>query len=135
MNLNLNLLFFLILGSSFCNGYRILAIFPFHGKSHWNFLQQVAKVLAVEGNQIDVVSHFPQKNKLPNYTDIVRLPKVGDPPIVDYQILQTEKDVFEEIHYLTVEMCEYLQLPELVDLIQNQRRKPTYDLLIVHVRS
>ncbi|XP_069682313.1 UDP-glycosyltransferase UGT5-like isoform X2 [Periplaneta americana] len=52
------------------SGARILAIFPYIGKSHFNAFEPFIKELAARGHQLVVVSHFPQKHAIANYTDI-----------------------------------------------------------------
>lgn len=49
---------------------RILAIFPYNGKSHFDVFEPFVKELAARGHQVVVVSHFPQKQPVTNYTDI-----------------------------------------------------------------
>ncbi|KAJ8883309.1 hypothetical protein PR048_015152 [Dryococelus australis] len=49
---------------------RILGVFQFNGKSHFIVFEALMKALAAKGHQVVVVSHFPQKNPVPNYTDI-----------------------------------------------------------------
>lgn len=49
---------------------RILAIFPYIGKSHFDVFEPFVKELAARGHQVVVVSHFPQKQPVTNYTDI-----------------------------------------------------------------
>ncbi|PSN46987.1 hypothetical protein C0J52_17341 [Blattella germanica] len=49
---------------------RILALFQFNGKSHFVMFEALLKGLAAKGHDVVVVSHFPQKNPVQNYTDI-----------------------------------------------------------------
>lgn len=41
-------------------GYKVLAIFPFSGKSHFNMLRTVSDELVARGHDVTVVSHFPE---------------------------------------------------------------------------
>uniref|UniRef100_A0A6M2DZS4 UDP-glucuronosyltransferase n=1 Tax=Xenopsylla cheopis TaxID=163159 RepID=A0A6M2DZS4_XENCH len=52
------------------NGARILGLFPFTAKSHFNVMEPIVKELASRGHQLTVVSNFPHKTKSQNYTDI-----------------------------------------------------------------
>ncbi|XP_063241754.1 UDP-glucosyltransferase 2-like [Bacillus rossius redtenbacheri] len=49
---------------------RILGIFQLNSKSHFIVAEALMKGLAARGHQVVVMSHFPQKNPVPNYTDI-----------------------------------------------------------------
>ncbi|RZC34097.1 UDP-glucuronosyltransferase 1-7C-like [Asbolus verrucosus] len=61
--------------------YKILGLFPHPGKSHVDVFLSLTKALAKKGHEITVVSHFPLKTPLPNYTDV----RLGDAssPLVD----------------------------------------------------
>ncbi|KAJ9574473.1 hypothetical protein L9F63_008361, partial [Diploptera punctata] len=52
------------------SGARILGVFPHVTKSHFVMAEQLMKGLASKGHEVVVLSHFPQKEKIPNYTDI-----------------------------------------------------------------
>jgi glucuronosyltransferase len=52
------------------SGARILALFPYIGKSHFDVFEPFVKELAARGHQVVVLSHFPQKQPITNYTDI-----------------------------------------------------------------
>ncbi|XP_066998493.2 UDP-glycosyltransferase UGT5 [Anabrus simplex] len=49
---------------------RILGLFHYNGRSHFVMFEALLKGLAAKGHDVTVVSHFPQKKKLPNYTDL-----------------------------------------------------------------
>jgi len=55
-------------------GARILAVFPFPSPSHLHVLNALTKALAAKGHQMVVVSPFPQKNPIANYTDVDLMP-------------------------------------------------------------
>lgn len=115
------------------DGYRILAIFPFHGKSHMGVLEQTAKALAKQGHQVDVISHFPLQEPFPNYTDIIALPKTGTQASIDFKTLSSVEGTTNWIYEKMRNICEYLGVLEVQELIQNQRKNVTYDLVLVHV--
>jgi glucuronosyltransferase len=50
---------------------NILGIFPFHAKSHAIINTALMRELANRGHNVTVLSMHPQKDNLPNYTDIV----------------------------------------------------------------
>jgi glucuronosyltransferase len=49
---------------------KILALFPYIGKSHFDVFEPFVKELAARGHHVVVLSHFPQKEPIPNYTDV-----------------------------------------------------------------
>ncbi|KAG8034235.1 hypothetical protein G9C98_001320, partial [Cotesia typhae] len=49
---------------------KILGLFPLAGRSHFIPPARLMRELAAKGHQVDVVSHFPLKNPVPNYRDI-----------------------------------------------------------------
>jgi glucuronosyltransferase len=65
---------FIVTLTSWCvstaSGARILALFPYIGKSHFDVFEPFVKELAARGHQVVVLSHFPQKQPITNYTDI-----------------------------------------------------------------
>lgn len=69
--LNLRTLILALMLIQCANGLRILGIFPHLGASHFRFFQPIMKRLAEVGHQVTVISAFPEKNPLQNYTDLV----------------------------------------------------------------
>lgn len=63
-------LFFLSFLVTFSQCHNILVVFPHYGKSHFLLYERLLKVLASRGNNVTVISYFPQKRPIPNYTDI-----------------------------------------------------------------
>lgn len=49
---------------------KILVLFPHPGKSHFDVFYPLLKALSERGNQLTVISHFPQKNQTNFYRDI-----------------------------------------------------------------
>lgn len=61
----------LLTGSSYLtNAYKILCLFPHVAKSHFVMAEALMQGLAAKGHQVTMISHFPQKNPIPNYRDI-----------------------------------------------------------------
>jgi glucuronosyltransferase len=54
--------------------YDILALFPHPWKSHVDVFLPLTKALAEKGHRVTVVSHFPLKSPVDNYTDV----RLGD---------------------------------------------------------
>lgn len=48
-----------------CQSFRILTLLPTPIKSHFHFIEVILKELANKGNEIHVVSHFPQEQPIP----------------------------------------------------------------------
>ncbi|XP_025159918.1 UDP-glucuronosyltransferase isoform X2 [Harpegnathos saltator] len=118
------------------NTYRILGIVPFHAPSHWVMIQPLMKGLAQRGHQVDVVSHFPQRKPIPNYTDISL---VGSVPEVRNNMSAPEVLSFNGFSMKHVtqtagsKVCELLGHPVLQNLIKNPPQDPPYDLVIIQV--
>lgn len=45
--------------------HNILGIFPLQSTSHYVMFERLLKTLAAEGHDVDVISHFPQQEKIP----------------------------------------------------------------------
>lgn len=116
------------------DAYKILAIFPFSGKSHQLVLQQVGISLASKGHQVDVVSHYQLKRPVPNYTNIIHITNVEPPQFADYEYLTTPEK-FDILRPMVEEFCSILEHPVLQKLLRSEKIKPSYDAVIVHVRS
>jgi glucuronosyltransferase len=52
------------------DGAKVLGIFPFEGKSHFTVASALLRELADRGHDVTVVSHYPQTEKIANYTDV-----------------------------------------------------------------
>lgn len=52
------------------SGFKILALLPYFGKSHWEVSRPLLEELARRGNNVTVLSHFPRETPLKNYRDI-----------------------------------------------------------------
>lgn len=133
MNINFLLSFGFLLSVSLCSGYRILAIFPMNGRSHFKVLEQIAKALAEKGHQVDVVSTFKQQHYFPNYTDIVTLKMDIVQSGFPFNEFSSRSNAIKVGHFVSRKMCHGLGDPELMKIIKNPPNNPPYDLLMVHV--
>ncbi|KAG5861611.1 hypothetical protein JTB14_023606 [Gonioctena quinquepunctata] len=52
------------------NSKRILGIYSHIGKSHFNFGAIILRELAKRGHEVTMVSLYPLKQSIPNYTDV-----------------------------------------------------------------
>ncbi|XP_036145525.1 uncharacterized protein LOC105840599 [Monomorium pharaonis] len=120
---------------SVCDGYRLLALFPFQGKSHFVMFEQLIKGLARKGHQIDVVSQFPLKKPYPNYTDIVTLPT----PLIlvnnmTYDLMLEYTRVNPAHIVATIggnDICNFLRYPAIKEL--SRPKNPPYDAVLMEV--
>lgn len=55
---------------SITNGANILGVFPINGRSHWAVYESLMKALAARGHNVTVITSFPQKTPVANWTDI-----------------------------------------------------------------
>lgn len=133
MKVNLVLWALAVFGASSCSGYRILAIFPFKGKSHFSVMEQISKTLAEKGHQVDVVSGFSLEKPFPNYTEIFKVPNPKPHEGAVWEEMIDRNEIWKAVHGLERDMCELLGLPEFNKLIKNPPQNPPYDLILSHV--
>ncbi|XP_067210641.1 UDP-glycosyltransferase UGT5-like [Linepithema humile] len=132
------LIFPWLLCSSICHGYRFLAIFPFNSHSHFMMFEQLVKGLIKKGHQIDVISNFPLKKPYPNYTDIVSFtPPVTLTNSLTYEFLTETlvgiSPVFIVAGIAGNDLCKYLALPKIQELVRNPPKDPPYDAVLMEV--
>ncbi|XP_019847317.2 UDP-glycosyltransferase UGT5 [Bactrocera dorsalis] len=113
---------------------KILAIFPFQGRSQYICVENYLKALAARGHEVTVISEFPQKKQVPNFRDVTIINKerlFEDFPLDDFM---TTVSKWEElnwgIEYLTAPTRRVLEHPEVQKWLANG---VTFDLLIVEV--
>ncbi|XP_043467692.1 UDP-glucosyltransferase 2-like [Leptopilina heterotoma] len=117
------------------DGYKILSISPFTGKSHNNMLESVAKALALKGHQVDVVSQFVLKNPPKNYRTIINLDGTMPAQINNWTIEMIndfkKSDLIPTVtkHYGN-NFCDLMALDALQKLIKQSSKDRSYDLLI-----
>ena len=116
-------------------GYRILCVLPFNGKSHFVMFEALCQGLAKRGHQIDVISHFPSKKPIANYTDIVDLSGTRKNVVNNFSV-QFGKNIDSSLLYYVVEvfgnsLCELLGHEKMQQFINNPPNDPPYDLVIV----
>ncbi|XP_043467685.1 UDP-glycosyltransferase UGT5-like [Leptopilina heterotoma] len=115
-------------------GARILGIFPLPGKSHAILGEQIMKVLAKKGHNVDVISHFPMKNKFPNYND---LSLQGSAEVItnnlNYSMVKTVSiNSIKQLLDMTGDpVCNLLHHNTFQNIIKNPPKDPPYDLVIV----
>lgn len=94
------------------------------------------KGLAKRGHQVDVVTHFPLKKPIPNYTDISL---EGSLPHVVNNVTASDIKGFGSLSVAALtyiagtENCKLLDHPKMRELIENPPQDPPYDIVIVEV--
>lgn len=126
-----------ILLASVCNGYRILGVFAFCGKSHFVMFEQLMKGLARHGHQVDVISSFPLKKPYPNYTDLIVLEPsrylVNNFTYSEMRTVLTTMVVQAVSGLGGNEVCEHLANPQIQELLRDPPRNPPYDAVIIEI--
>ncbi|KAJ9574470.1 hypothetical protein L9F63_008358, partial [Diploptera punctata] len=111
---------------------RILGLFPYTGKSHFQVSGALMEGLARRGHQVVVLSHFPMKHPPPNYIDIslqgIMNTKVENLPIqdaVDEGIIRNMENIIKS----GIEACETsLASTPVQNLIKSEEK---FDLIVV----
>ena len=113
---------------------RFLIILPTLEKSHSTTLQPYLKALVAKGHEMVVISYFPQKESVANYTDIV----LGDPLMtpslekgISLEYVQSVKNpIFNVIHLAKygVHTCEIVLSHPLVKRLIRSDEK--FDVVI-----
>ncbi|KAL0107030.1 hypothetical protein PUN28_015526 [Cardiocondyla obscurior] len=137
MKILLSIFYAILLCDQIANGYRILGVFPLHGKSHWIVNEALMKDLARRGHQVDVITHFPQKKPIPNYKDI-SLKDTLPPTVNNISAADLERFGGSPKIPVLVQMggdviCNLLGHPKLQELIKNPPQDPPYDLVILEL--
>lgn len=126
-----------LLCCQFANGLRILGVFPVHARSHWSMTGKLMSTLAQRGHRVDVITNFPLKAPIPNYTDISitrPLEQVINSLTASNLTELTSQDLSIMVERIGNSMCKVLGLPQVQQLIKNPPNDPPYDLVIVEVR-
>uniref|UniRef100_A0A0C9QQI9 MacB_0 protein n=1 Tax=Fopius arisanus TaxID=64838 RepID=A0A0C9QQI9_9HYME len=126
--------FLLIINNENASALRVLAIYPFPGKSHSIGAEHLLEEMTHRGHTVDVVSHFPREKPIPNYRDIslrglaaVFANSVTYDKIRQYNFIHPR----EFVELAGTGVCDLLGQPVLQELMKTP--KGTYDVVIVHV--
>ncbi|XP_017795599.1 PREDICTED: UDP-glucuronosyltransferase 2C1-like [Habropoda laboriosa] len=116
------------------DAYRILCVFPFNGKSHFQMFEALCKGLAKRGHQIDMISHFPSKKSIANYTDIIDLTGVGE-QVVNSFTVEYGRSIQQSLTYHMATgfggaLCHAMGIEKMQKFIKNPPNDPPYDLVI-----
>lgn len=138
---NMKVLFCLILAASVNvnEAYRILCVLPYNGWSHFTMFEVICKGLAKKGHQIDMISHFPTKTPIANYTDIIDLRATGGGAMVDIPINYARSIDQWCTYYIATDygsyFCHLMGTESMQKFIKNPPNDPPYDLVITEVNT
>ncbi|KAK2582185.1 hypothetical protein KPH14_004541 [Odynerus spinipes] len=134
---NLSLVIIVVLSIVFgtTEAARILAIFPFQARSHYIVYEPLLKKLVERGHEVVSISHFPQKQKILNFTDVDISPTlptlISNMPVSTFLNSTTQKNIKYLLHFAGVEICEpVLSYPEVKKILDS---KDTFDALFVEI--
>ena len=119
-----------------CEGLKVLGIFPFNGKSHFNTYEKLMKGLAEKGHEVDVYNHFPQKKSIPNYKDFnlagMLPPRVNNLPYSNLTRYNGKKMNFEVLQKVAGEsICDLMKNSAFQELFKTTKK---YDVVITEVK-
>lgn len=109
-------------------GARILAIFPFNAKSHYNVFEPLLKRLSARGHEIVAVTHFPQKIRLANFTDLdISSGFPNQMNTLPFFVGNTWQKIYV---FCRTEICDSLGHSEIKSLINAKKH---FDLLVIEI--
>ncbi|XP_017754841.1 PREDICTED: UDP-glucuronosyltransferase 1-9-like [Eufriesea mexicana] len=118
-----------------CDGLRILGLFPLNGKSHWVMAERLMVSLAERGHEVDVVTHFPLKNPPLNYNQISlegSLPSVVN-NLNASNVTSIKSNDLKLLTYMAGDqICQLMGHPKLQSLIKNSPKKQ-YDVIVLEL--
>lgn len=125
----------IVLTFCFAEGYNILAIFPYQGRSHNIMFEPLMKGLARAGHNVDVVSHFVPKDPPPGFNHISLKGSlhfyVNNMTVTKASNMNT---VTGCVHFISGQephdLCNLMRLPQLQNILHTKKK---YDLMITEV--
>lgn len=112
-------------------------MFPYNGKSHYQVTEALCKALAENGHQIDMISHFPSKTPIANYTDVVNLLGTRKAVVNSFSLDNARQIDTATTFYIATtfgsELCKLMGHKDMQKLIKNPPNNPPYDLVITEV--
>ncbi|XP_043268666.1 UDP-glycosyltransferase UGT5-like [Venturia canescens] len=116
-------------------GYRILGIFPFCSKSHQMMFDALSKGLARRGHQLEIVTCFPPKKPIANFTVLMNVENSQTPLVNSWTVdlaLNVGSDTLKAIiEVYGNDLCHLMGREEMQRIIKNPPKDPPYDLIIV----
>ncbi|XP_067012380.2 UDP-glucosyltransferase 2 isoform X2 [Anabrus simplex] len=127
--------FFLVLAAGASNCARILALFPVPAKSHVISFSALTQELARRGHQVTVVSGFPVKPPMANYTDITVHTSFSEedmPNMFKFREHNSTHSMLTMIWDMGLKWCEReLKHPNVQKFIEDKESQ--FDLIILEV--
>lgn len=120
-----------ILACGWCDGLRILALFPITGKSHWIMEERLMIKLAERGHHVDIYTHFPMKNPPKNYNQysLAGSLEIAVNSITADNVTHFGNVNLEKMSYIAGDrLCDLMKHPHIQKLIKNPPKEP-YDLI------
>ncbi|XP_032453936.1 uncharacterized protein LOC100123458 [Nasonia vitripennis] len=136
-NLYLTILISILFYTQPITSLRILGLFPFQMRSHYVMCEELMRGLAAKGHRVDIYSHFPLKQKLPNYHDyslVGTLPAVSNNVTFEVASIASGPDMIR--HWLEsagIPICRLLDLPMFQKLLHDPPMDPPYDLIVTEL--
>ncbi|XP_014285748.1 UDP-glycosyltransferase UGT5 isoform X2 [Halyomorpha halys] len=112
---------------------RILAIFPFSARSHFNMYEALLDELHARGHHLTVISHFPKKNATARYRDISL---VGEVKSLNANMSLSDMNnfgLYDNLKLLNEQIDDYVpifEVPEVNDLINSNE---SFDLILTEI--
>ncbi|XP_046745933.1 UDP-glucosyltransferase 2-like [Diprion similis] len=124
----------ILAGVCITEGSKILAIFPFQGRSHNVMFEPILIGLARAGHSIDVVSHFPPKEPVEGLNHISlkgTLHFYVNNMTASFARTMTGVKAVDFISYQEPnDLCNLMRLPQLQNVINTDKK---YDLMLTEV--
>lgn len=118
---------------------RILCIFPYNGRSHYQVTGALCQALAERGHQIDMISHFSPKTPIANYTHIVNLQGTRKAVVNSFTLKYAKQIDSAVVFYIATtfgnELCDLMGHERMQKFIKNPPNDPPYDLVITEVNK
>ncbi|KAF7998051.1 hypothetical protein HCN44_009449 [Aphidius gifuensis] len=128
------LLVIFITHNNYTESLRILGIFPLAGKSHFYTGEKILKSLVKKGHSVDMLSHFPQKKSIVNYTDISIAGSIEE-ATNNLEFKEAIKFQPTSMKYFVEEggnkICDLLSHKEIQLLLS--KNKKTYDVIVIEI--
>lgn len=98
VEMNYLILFIFVILLSRTLSYNILAIFPHPGRSQFLAFGNLLEALARKGHQVTVISYFPSKGKISNYSDI----KISDIEPTQHETIVSRTDQYTVMYTVSL---------------------------------
>nr|QVG59850.1 UDP-glucuronosyltransferase [Nilaparvata lugens] len=122
---------------NFCECSRILGVFPFSAKSHYMMYEPLLLELAKRGHNVTSINAFPQKQKIPNFTDITTVGYV--PKLVEdldfHKYNNLPRTIFVKLRFIAQGLNDTVKIydvPDVIHILHSNETSP-FDLVIIEL--